>query len=131
VKKQGILHPELSDLIASMGHTDALVVADAGLPIPDEVWRIDLALTNGIPPFLGTVRAILGELEVQEVVVAEEMADKSPESYRQLCALLGDIPISTVPHEKFKERTCGAKGVVRTGEFTPFANVILISGVVF
>ena len=131
MKKQGILHPELSDLIASMGHTDALVVADAGLPIPDELWRIDLALTQGIPPFLDTVRAILAELEVQEVIVAEELSSKSPELYEHLRALLGDIPISAVPHEEFKERTCDARGIVRTGEFTPYANVLLISGVVF
>ncbi len=131
MKKQGILHPELSDLIASMGHTDQLVVADAGLPIPDEVWRIDLAVTQGIPSFLDTVRAILTELEVQEAVVAEEISSKSPELYGQLRELLDDIPISTVPHEEFKACACETKGIVRTGEFTPYANVMLISGVVF
>jgi len=131
MKKQGILHPEISELIAGMGHTDQLVIADAGLPIPDEVQRIDLALLKGIPSFLDTVRAILADLEVQEAVVAEEICSKSPELYEQLCALLGDIPITKIPHEEFKEWTFETKGVVRTGEFTPYANVILISGVVF
>ncbi len=131
MKKRGILHPELSELIASMGHMDQVVLADAGLPIPEGVWRIDLALKAGIPSFLDTLSAILEDLEVQEAIVAEEMVSKSPEVYRQLCELLGDISVLQVPHEEFKERTYEARGIVRTGEFTPFANVILISGVVF
>ena len=131
MKKHGILNRDISELVASMGHTDMLVVADAGLPIPDEVWRIDLALTGGIPPFLQTVQVILEELQVQEVIIAEEMLTKSPELYRQLCDLFGDGQITKIPHETFKEKTYDAKGIVRTGEFTPYANVILVSGVVF
>jgi len=131
MKKHGILHPELAHLIASLGHTDTLVVADAGLPIPDCTPRIDLALVAGIPPFLQTVQAILAEFQVQEAVVAEEMSSTSPAAYQQLCAALGAIPITLIPHEELKQRTHHAKGVVRTGEFTPYANVILIAGVVF
>ena len=52
-------------------------------------------------------------------------------SHRNLQKLLGDIPISHIPHKDFKRRTFEAKAIVRTGEFTPYANVILISGVVF
>ncbi len=65
-KKQGILHQGISTLVASMGHTDTLVVADAGLPISEMVWRLDLALTEGVSSFLQTVQVILQELEVQE-----------------------------------------------------------------
>ncbi len=131
MKKQGILHQGISTLVASMGHTDTLVVADAGLPISEMVWRLDLALTEGVPSFLQTVQVILQELEVQEAIIAEEMAAKSPKLFQQLRELLGDIPISQVPHEELKERTQEAKGIVRTGEFTPYANVILVAGVVF
>jgi len=131
MKKHGILHPDISELVASMGHTDMLVIADAGLPVPEEVWRLDLALTEGVPPFLKTVQVIVEELKVQEAIIAEEMLTTSPEMYRQLTDVLGDIPISKVPHETFKEKTHNAKGIIRTGEFTPYANVILVSGVVF
>jgi D-ribose pyranase len=131
MKKHGILNRSLSEAVAAVGHTDMLVVADAGLPIPDDVWRIDLALTAGVPSFLETVEVILEELEVQEVIIAEEMLEKSPDVYQQLQKLLGEISVTSIPHEDLKCKTSGSKAIVRTGEFTPYANVILVSGVVF
>jgi D-ribose pyranase len=44
---------------------------------------------------------------------------------------LGDTPIVTVPHQSFKAQTHSARAVIRTGEFTPYANIILEAGVVF
>ena len=44
---------------------------------------------------------------------------------------LGAMPVATLPHEAFKAATRGARAVVRTGEFSPYANVILRAGVVF
>jgi len=131
VKKIGILNKDISEVVASLGHKDTLVIADAGLPIPPETRRIDLALTRGIPPFLETLRVILEEMKVEEAIVAEEMKRVSPHMYEEVNRILGDVPIRMVPHEAFKEHTHSAKAVIRTGEFTPYANVILVSGVVF
>ncbi len=131
MKKQGILNRDISDLVASMGHTDTLVIADAGLPIPECTRRIDLALSTGMPPFLKTLQVILEELEVQEAIIAKEMQTQSPEMHHAVVKALGGTPLSEVPHETFKAQTAHAKGVVRTGEFTPYANVILVSGVKF
>ena len=110
---------------------DSLVIADAGLPIPKETQRIDLALKHGIPGFVETVQVILDEVQVEKAIIADEMLSTSPKIYQQLKNLLVDIPIETLPHEEFKNQTAGARAVVRTGEFTPYANVILIAGVVF
>lgn len=131
MKKIGILNKDVSEVVASLGHKDTLVIADAGLPIPAETRRIDLALTKGVPPFLETLRVILEEMQVEEAIVAEEMKSVSPHMYEEVSRLLSDVPIRTVPHETFKEHTRSAKAVIRTGEFTPYANVILVSGVVF
>lgn len=131
MKKTGILNQPISTVIAGLGHTDTLVIADAGLPIPDSTTRIDLALIEGIPSFEDTLRAILGEMQVERAIIAEEMSRASPDLHERLRALLGDVPVETVPHEEFKERTRTAKAVIRTGEFTPYANVILVAGVVF
>lgn len=131
MKKNGILNPTLSSVIASMGHMDTLVIADAGLPVPQETIRIDLALSEGIPSFMDTVRVVLSELQIEGAVVAEEMLQVSPEVYDTLRVILGDVAIETVKHTEFKERTRSARAVVRTGEFTPYANVILVAGVVF
>lgn len=131
MKKTGLLNQPLSNVIAGMGHFDELVIADAGLPIPAGPERIDLAVTGGVPTFLSVLRAVLGELEVQSAIVAAEMAERSPALYEALHEALGDYPIEAIPHEAFKARTAKARAVVRTGEFTPYANVILVSGVVF
>lgn len=131
MKKIGVLNQPLSTAIASLGHKDTLVIADAGLPIPQETERIDLALTAGIPSFLDTLRAVLREMEVERVIVAQEMVDVSRDLYEAVGELLGNVPIETVTHNTLKKRTRSARAVVRTGEFTPYANIILTAGVIF
>ena len=131
MKKIGILNQDISAVVAGMGHTDSITVADAGLPIPDGVRRIDLALREGLPGFLETVETLAGELQVEKVVVAQETAAVSPHVEEGLKQLFPDAEWATVPHEEFKALTRQSKAVVRTGEFTPYANVILVSGVVF
>lgn len=131
MKKIGIINQPISAVVAGLGHTDRLVIADAGLPIPPGPERIDLALSAGIPTFVETLRVILTEMEVERAIVAAEMIDVSPELYRAIQEVLGQIPVESVPHETFKAQTASARAVVRTGEFTPYANVILVAGVVF
>jgi len=131
VKKRGILHPQLSRVIAELGHTDTIVIADAGLPIPNGPARIDLAVVEGVPPFLTVLQAVLDDMQVEEATIAEEMAELSPELYEQVMDMLGSVPVNQVLHQAFKLRTRDARAVIRTGEFTPYANVILHAGVVF
>lgn len=131
MKKGPLLNQPLSAVIAGMGHMDELVIADAGLPIPRKTPRIDLALTQNVPGFLETVRVVLAEMQVETAVIADETRTVSPELYAALRDLLGDIPIEDTTHLILKEMTRSARAVVRTGEFTPYANVILRAGVVF
>lgn len=134
MKKGGILHPLLAQAVASLGHGDLLVVADAGLPIPEGPLRIDLAYAPGRPPFLDVVQAILQEVQAEGVVLAQEIRERSPELHDKVVAILKGftaVELVYVPQQRFKELTAGAKAVVRTGEFTPYANLILRAGVVF
>ncbi|MBE3563974.1 MAG: D-ribose pyranase [Hydrogenibacillus schlegelii] len=131
MKKTGILNSHLSRLIGELGHTDRILIADAGFPIPPGVERIDLAVRPGLPPFLEVVEAVLTELAVEKALVAEEMRQQSPALYPRLRALLGDVPIEAVPHAALKAEANRVRAIVRTGEFTPYANVILQAGVVF
>jgi len=131
VKKAGILNQPISSVIAGMGHLDTLVIADAGLPIPLDTRRIDVALAKGVPTFLDTLRVVLAEMQVERAIVAEEMLTVSPHMYEAIRDLLGDIPIETVTHRALKEETHSARAVVRSGEFTPYANIILVAGVVY
>lgn len=131
MKKSGILNADLAAVVASMGHFDMITVADAGLPIPDEPLRIDLVVRPNLPRFIDVTTVVLEELAVQEAIIASEMVEVSPQLYDQLRALLGDVAIRKMPHEEFKTLTASSKAVVRSGEFTPYANVILVAGVVF
>lgn len=133
MKKIGTLNTHLSRIIASMGHTDRLVIGDSGLPIPEGKTVVDLALTTNIPRFLDVVRVVLEELAVEDAVVATELKARDNGLYDELKALLPDVAIRDVPHETFKQMTAEAGKVafVRTGEATPYANVILYSGVTF
>lgn len=131
MKKSTLINSEISYEISKMGHTDSIVVCDSGLPIPSGVKRIDLALKKGLPTFLDTLDTILEELEVEEVVIAKEIIEASNDLYREIEKRFSNITITTVSHEDFKMLTKESKAIVRTGEFTPYANIILKSGVVF
>lgn len=131
MKKIGILNADIAAQVAHLGHFDTIAVADAGLPIPAGPQRIDLVVQPNQPRFLDLIPVLLSEMVVQEAIVAAEMLAASPALYADLVAVLGDIPIHTVPHGEFKALTAHCKAVVRTGEFTPYANVILVAGVAF
>ena len=128
MKKIGIINASISTVIAHLEHTDMLTVADAGLPIPDSVQRIDLALKPGVPGFLETLEVVLTEMFVEKAYVSEDILTKSPYIYDGIRKLLGDTPIETLPHLDFKRLSGSTKAIIRTAEFTPFANVILVAG---
>jgi len=132
MKKTGLLHAELSRTIASMGHGDVLVIGDAGLPVPPGVPVIDLALRVGVPGFLETLEIVLSELHVERAVIDEEMATVSPAMSDAFhAAWPRDIALHSVPHAELQATATGAKALVRTGECTPYSNIVLVSGVVF
>ena len=131
MKKNGILNPQLNRVISEMGHRDMLIIADAGLPIPKGVERIDLALKCGIPPFSDVLRAVLSELEVEEAYVAKEIKEKNSQTLNLVSSLIGIGEVKFITHEELKELSKQARAIVRTGECSPYANIILISGVTF
>ncbi|OZN24348.1 D-ribose pyranase [Actinobacillus seminis] len=139
MKKIAILNAQLSHCIATLGHTDSITVCDSGLPIPDSVERIDLALTPNVPTFLQTLNAVLEEMYVEKVVIAEEIKEKNPSIYTALLTRLdaltrqqgNKIHIESVTHEQFKQLTHANKAIIRSGECSPYANIILYSGVPF
>jgi D-ribose pyranase len=131
MKKGLLLNSEVSAVIAQMGHTDMLTLGDCGLPI-NQAKRIDLALKRGVPGFLETLDAVLTELCVEKVILSKEIKTVSPEMHQAILSRFGEtVKFEYVQHEEFKKRTEDSKAVIRTGECTSFANVILVSGVAF
>lgn len=131
MKKTTLLHGELSQLIATLGHGDTLVIADAGLPVPPGVRCIDLAVMRGVPAFDDVLQAVLSEMQVERAEHAVEMLERSPEAAVLLKHRLAGLPLEMLDHQQFKQRTARARAIVRTGECTPYANVMLYAGVVF
>lgn len=131
MKKATLLNGPLSAVVAAMGHTDTLTLGDCGLPIRGAAERIDLALTKGVPSLLETLDAVLSELCVERAVLAEEIETRSPAMHAAILERLGGVPVDYVPHEELKARSESSRAVVRTGECTSYANIILVSGVTF
>ena len=131
MKKTTLLNQPLSAVIAGMGHTDTLTIGDCGLPIPEGPERIDLALVKGIPTFLQTLDAVLEELCVEHVTIASEMRTQNPELYEEIQKRFAGITVTEIGHEQFKLNSARSRAIVRTGEYKPYANIILRSGVTF
>jgi D-ribose pyranase len=124
-----MLNPRLLAVLAGAGHTDLIVIADAGLPVPTGVEVIDLSLVPGVPSFLQVFDAVRQLLQVERAVLARETREQP--LMRELMPRLQGVAIDEIPHEQFKQRTREAVAIIRTGECTPYANLGLIAGVTF
>lgn len=133
MKKTGILNSDISRVLSYLGHTDCIAISDCGLPIPGKTERIDLALAMGEPKFIRTLELVAAEMKVERIVLAEEIRKENPKILIELQAIfsLQNVKIEFVPHTEFKERIHACKAVIRTGEATPYANIILQSGCIF
>jgi len=127
-----MLNSAIAKVLADLGHTDTIVIGDCGLPVPAGVQKIDLALKPGTPSFLEVVEEVAKNMVIEKVEIASEMQEKNPVVFDAMKKLFpSEQWIMDVDHEAFKQATKNAKCVIRTGEITPFANVILHSNVFF
>lgn len=139
MKKGVLLNADVSAVVSSLGHTDQIAICDAGLPIPAATQRIDLALTQGVPTFLQVLEVVTQEMQVESAILAEEIIKQNPPLHNALLAQLTElgqhqgntISVSYISHRAFKAQTEHSRAVIRSGECSPYANVILCAGVTF
>ncbi len=133
MKKAGILNSDISRVLAYLGHTDRICIGDCGLPIPDCTERIDLALAFGEPTFMRTLKLVADDMKIEKIVLAEEIKTQNPQVLQQIEELFADqnVEVEYVSHVQLKEQTMDCKAVIRTGEITPYANIILQAGCIF
>lgn len=127
MRKSGIINGKLMGALAGLGHTDRVVITDAGLPIPKECDVVDLALIDGIPSFLDTVKAVLNEIIVEEAVLFAPMKNANPTVYETLQEMMPKQKKVLLDGEEFLEEVKKAKIVIRTAEFSPCCNMVLYS----
>lgn len=131
MKKRGILNAQLAGYVASLGHKDLFLIGDAGMPIQPGVPIVDLVLCGGIPTFEQVLEAILDEVEVEYYYLADEINEKNPRLLKYIKESLPEAAYETMPHIDFKIFTKDVKFAIRTGEFTPYPNIVLRAGVAF
>lgn len=137
--KGQLFNSEIIKILSRMGHTDQIAIGDAGLPIANDISRIDLALTYGVPSFMQVFQTVSHDMQIEKVILAEEIIAHNPQIHEQILEQIKKIEqvqhncidILYLSHEQLKQQTHHCKAVIRTGECTPFANVILQSGVIF
>ncbi|TDM14334.1 D-ribose pyranase [Macrococcus bovicus] len=129
--RTGTLNSEISKVLSDLGHTDELIIADCGLPVPAGVKKIDLAVSKGLPSFLDVLSEVERHMVIEGMVMADEIKAANTDIHLAVLELGGEMKIEYVRHEEFKQRSRQAKAIIRTGEATPYANIILRSGVNF
>lgn len=130
MKKTKVINSDLSRVISQMGHYDTLGIGDAGMPVPANTEKIDLAVSKNLPSFMAVLENVLNELQLQEVFLAEEIKTQNPAQLKAIEQVI-KVPIKFIAHSEMKAVLSDAKAFVRTGEMTPYSNILLVSGVTF
>ena len=129
MKEIGLLNREISDVISGLGHMDEMIICDAGFPIPLGVRTVDLALAVNQPMVMDVLKVLLQDFSVEKIVLADETKAHSPSRFAKIVDLFGSgVEVETEPHTSFKQRSKGVKAIIRTGDFTAYSNVLLVSG---
>jgi D-ribose pyranase len=126
--KTGILNPHIQFLLARVRHTNTLVIADRGFPFWPQIETVDISLVDDIPTVLDVVKAIRPNFVIGAAWMAEEFLKHNTEQTQaQFAAALKGIGLTHEPHIEFKKRVPHTIGVIRTGDTTQYANIILES----
>lgn len=131
MKKHGILNSTISKLLSDLGHMDLICISDCGLPVPNGIPKIDLALKLGEPSFIEVVKIVADDMQIENVTLASEIHLKNSAVYNALDKIFENVSFEEVSHDELKKMTQSCSAVIRTGEATPYANCILRSGVIF
>ena len=127
MKKDGVLNARLMEKISGLGHFDSFVICDMGFPVPKDAAVVDLALVRGIPGFMQTLKAILGEVVVQEIILMDAVKEANSLLNEQISEIFKQQEIKYKSFDEFRNIGNDAKFFVRTAEDAPCSNMILIS----
>ena len=129
MKEVGVLNRAVANAIAKQGHQDLLMVTDAGFAIPLGVEVIDLSLEENKPMVLEVLAMLRKNFSVEKMVMANQTQKTSPTLFENISNAFGEgIQVETVDHSTLKEMSKTVKTAIRTGDFTAYGNVILVSG---
>ena len=126
--KDGILNPNILSLLARTRHTNTLVIVDRGFPNWPQIETVDVSLVDDVPTVISVLQAILPNFQVGMAWMASEFLEQNSEiTQSAFRSAFGEIKVAYEPHPVFKQRVPKAAGLIRTGDTTQYANVILES----
>jgi D-ribose pyranase len=129
MKEVGMLNGHIDSALTRQGHMDLMMVVDAGFPCPDHVELIDIALSEGKPAILEVLAELKKYHSVEKIIMAQDTQDHNPTYFDKVVKSFGDcVDIEVIPHTELKERSHNVKTIIRTGDFTAWGNVMLVSG---
>ena len=129
MKEVGIINRDIAAVISEQGHGDLLMITDAGFAIPLEVEVIDLSLTENVPTVLDVLDELKKFYSVEKMIMSKETKEVSPTHFKKVSEVYGkNMDVETIEHTELKKLSHHVKAVIRTGDFTAYANVILVSG---
>lgn len=131
MKKNGIINTPISQILTNMRHTDSICISDLGLPCPDNVKAIDISLKMGSPSFMEVLEEVYKDLKIEHIILAEEIKTNNKDIHEKILKIFKDVSIEYISHNDFKKKTQNCKAIIRTGEATPYANIILQSACIF
>ena len=124
-----MINGQIDSALTRQGHMDLLMVVDAGFPCPDHVELIDIAVSEGTPCILDVLAELRKVYSVEKIIMAVETSEHNPTYFKKATQAFGEgVEVETVPHSEFKERSYEVKTIIRTGDFTAWGNVMLVSG---
>jgi D-ribose pyranase len=127
--RQGILNPLINSLLCRVRHTNMLVIADRGFPYWPGIETVDISLVDGIPTVLQVLEAIRPNFDIVQIYMAREFREENtPEAQERLAKATAGIPLVFEPYAEMKKRVPQAIGLIRTGDTTQYANMVLVSG---
>ena len=129
MKEIGIVNRDIAAVISEQGHGDLLMVTDAGFAIPLDVEVIDISLSENKPMVMDLLKELNKFFSVEKMYMSNETKEVSPSHFESVSKAFGDdVEVETIPHADLKKLSREVKAVIRTGDFTAYSNVILVSG---
>ena len=129
MRETGTLNREISDMLSTLGHTDEIIVCDAGFAIPAGVRTVDIALADNKPTVPEVLHELRRHFSVEKLVLAEETQRTGPSRFAELAGSFGStVGIEVIPQAEFRRRARSVKAIIRSGDFTAYSNILLVSG---
>jgi D-ribose pyranase len=126
--RTGILNPSLNSLLSRIRHTNWLVIADRGFPFWPTIETVDISLVDDVPRVLQVITAIRANFSIGKCFMAQEFQGaNTAATCNSFASALAPVTIAFESHVDLKKRVPQAIGLIRTGDTTQYANMILES----